>query len=63
MTRIRDHALSREYLDEMDEARRLIDELLSGDWPVPRIVWRARTLYRAIHRREIVRHRGGVPPK
>jgi hypothetical protein len=61
MSRVRDHALSRAYLDEMDDARKLVDELLSGDWPLPRIVWRARTMYRAIHRREIIRHRSGDP--
>jgi hypothetical protein len=57
---LRDHALSRAYLDEMDDARRTLDALLTaGEWPLPRIVWRARTLYRAIHLREIKRHRGG----
>jgi hypothetical protein len=57
MKGVREHALSRAYLDEMDDARKLVDELLTGDWPLPRIVWRARTLYRAIHRREVLRHR------
>jgi hypothetical protein len=59
MIRVRDHQVSREYLDEMDDARRLVAELTATGWPLPRIVWRARTLYRAIHRREVLRHRSG----
>jgi hypothetical protein len=57
--RVRDHQVSREYLDEMDDARRVVSELTAIGWPLPRIVWRARTLYRAIHRREVLRHRSG----
>jgi hypothetical protein len=57
--RVRDHALSLDYLRDMDDARRLVDELVAIGWPLPRIVWRARTLYRAIHRREVLRHRSG----
>lgn len=55
--RFRDHELSAAYLDAMDDARKLIDELLRDGWPLARIVTRARNLYRAIHRDELIRHR------
>ena len=55
--RQRDHAVSWQYLAEMDDARRTISEMASNGWPLARIVWRARTLYRAIYRRELVRYR------
>ena len=60
MIRLRDHQLSTAYLNAMDEARRTMDELSASGWPVPRLVWRARALYRQIHRDELIRHRSAA---
>ena len=54
---LRDHQLSAAYLSAMDDARRLIDELMASGWPLPRLVIRARYLYHTIHRDELIRHR------
>ena len=54
---MRELALSRDYLDELDDARRLIDALHADHWPVPRLVWRARHVYREAWRREVQRYR------
>lgn len=58
--RQRDHAVSWQYLAEMDDARRVVEQMVEAGFPVPRIVWRARTLYRAIYRRELVRYRNAA---
>ena len=60
MIRLRDHQLSAAYLDAMDKARRTMDELSAAGWPLPRLVWRARALYRKIHHDEIIRHRSAA---
>lgn len=56
----REHATSWQYLADLDDTRRLVDELQAIGWPLPRIVWRARTLYRAAWKRELVRYRNAV---
>ena len=52
----RDWTVSLDYLAEMDSARALIDELVAAGFALPRIVWRARTIYREIHERELARY-------
>ena len=55
--KLRDHQRSAAYQTEMADARRRIDDLLLDGWPLPRLVIRARYMYRTIHRAELIRHR------
>lgn len=52
-----DHPASRQYLDQIDQIRDEVDELLAAGWPLPRVVWRARSLYAQAWRTERVRYR------
>lgn len=54
---MREQIISRRYLEELDDIRRLVAELVADGWPLPRIVIRARNLYRAAYRREVLRYR------
>lgn len=48
-----------DYLDAMRDAWRQVDALRRDDYPLARLVWRARSLYREAWIAEERRHAGG----
>ena len=46
------------YLDELHDARELIEVLRRDGWPLQRLVWRARAIYHRAWREEQRRARG-----
>ena len=55
---MREQIISRRYDEDMDKAWRAVRELVDLGWSLPRIVVRARNLYREAFKREELRYRG-----
>ncbi len=53
---MREQVITRQYLDELDANRKAVTELVADGMPLPRVVWRARSLYREAWLRERTRY-------